>query len=341
MKKILSLFLCACVLLSCAACDPRRKRIKSSFEAMDTFMTIELYDAKESAASGIQANIEGLDRELSATNSDDSANNDIFRLNRDGSVEASPQVLDAARQALELCADTDGALDITVAPRVEEWGFISKNYQIPTRERLAQLLPLVDYRRVSIDDTRITLEKPGMKLDFGAVAKGYAADVCEGILKDQGVKSALINLGGTIVAHGRNSGGSLWKIGVADPENSAGYMGYVSCEDRIIATSGSYERGFVGEDGKTYSHIIDPETGLPADNGITSVTVISDSGIRCDGLSTALFVMGREKAEVYYRDRGGFDYILLTADGRAYVTAGIAESFTQADGYDYEIITVS
>ena len=118
-------------------------------------------------------------------------------------------------------------------------------------------------------------------------------------------------------------------------------MGYLSCKDKVIATSGSYERCFTGADGKVYSHIIDPKTGIPVDNGILSVTIISSSGVRSDGLSTALFVMGREKAEEYYHDHADFDFIMLTSDKKAIVTPGAADSFAVAQGYDYEIVRIT
>jgi len=307
---------------------------------MDTFMTLELYGASGNELSSIRANIEALDKRLSVTN-DKGEDNEIFRVNQNGEGAVSPDVAALAEQALALCRDTDGALDITVLPVVEEWGFISKDFQIPTAERLAALLPLVDHTQVSCENNTIRLQKPGMKLDFGAVAKGYIADKATDILRSADCNSAILNLGGTVAAFGEKQNGQPWRVGIADPDNSATFMGYLSCKDKIIATSGSYERSFTGADGKVYSHIIDPKTGIPVDNGILSVTIISDSGVRSDGLSTALFVMGRERAEAYYRDRADFDCVILTADKKAYVTAGAAESFTVAQGYDYEIVRIS
>ena len=197
----------------------------------------------------------------------------------------------------------------------------------------------MDYRNVLQSGSGLSFKKDGMKLDFGAVAKGFAADRVRGILEDK-ASSAIVNLGGTVLAYGKKPGGSQWRVGVADPENSAAYMGMLSCTGKIIATSGSYERCFTGEDGKTYSHIIDPKTGIPVDNGILSVTIISDSGLRSDALSTALFVMGKDGAEKYYRKNRNFDFIILTADKKAYVTAGVYDDFKLADGYDYEIVKV-
>lgn len=335
-KTVSALFcLCAAVLMFCS-CKPGDGKASREFEAMDTYMNIDVYGADEALLDELQASIEELDGRLSVTSPD----SEIYALNKNGSAKISASTADLVRQTLKLCADTHGALDVTVQPVVEEWGFISGDYQIPSEERLKGLLDSVDYRLVSCGGSDISFEKKGMKAGFGAVAKGYAADEAVKLLKDNNLESAILNLGGTVAAYGEKPDGSKWKIGIADPENSASYIGYVSCSDKIAATSGSYERYFKGDDGKIYSHIIDPETGRPVDNDILSVTIISESGLLSDGLSTALFVMGREAAENYRTENGGFDFIILTKDKKAYVTKGISDSFTVSEGKGYEKVLV-
>ncbi len=336
-KKIVAVLLCFCAaVLMLSSCKPGNGKASRGFEAMDTYMNIDVYGADEALLDKLQASIEGLDGRLSVTSPD----SEIYALNKNGSAKISASTADLVRQTLTLCADTDGALDVTVQPVVEEWGFISGDYQIPTEERLKGLLDSVDYRLVSCGGSDISFEKKGMKAGFGAVAKGYAADEAVKLLKDNNLESAILNLGGTVAAYGEKPDGSKWKIGIADPENSASYIGYVSCSNKIVATSGSYERYFKGDDGKIYSHIIDPETGRPVDNDILSVTIISESGLLSDALSTALFVMGREEAEKYYSKNGGFDFIILTKDKKAYVTKGISDNFTVSEGKGYEKVLV-
>ena len=339
-KRLCAALLGVCLLLTAGACSPQREKMTDSIEAMDTFMTLEVYGVSGNELSSIRANIEALDKRLSVTN-DKGEDNEIFRVNQNGEGAVSPDVANLAEQSLALCEDTGGALDITVLPVVEEWGFISKDFQIPTAERLTALLPLVDHTQVSCENNIIKLKRSGMKLDFGAVAKGYIADKATDILRDADCQSAILNLGGTVAAYGEKQNGQPWRVGIADPDNSATFMGYLSCKDKVIATSGSYERCFTGADGKVYSHIIDPKTGIPVDNGILSVTIISSSGVRSDGLSTALFVMGREKAVEYYHDHADFDFIMLTSDKKAIVTPGAADSFAVAQGYDYEIVRIT
>ena len=336
MKKLLSLLLCAFMLAVPAGC--RIPKQSYSFEAMDTYMTMDIYGEK--TGKNLQPPedvIKVLDRQLSTTNT--GVDNAVYRLNREGSAIMMDELNDFVKRTLDLCEETDGALDITVYPIVREWGFISKDFKIPSKERLTELVKKVDYNQVWRGSYTVKVPE-GVQVDFGAVAKGYAADKMTEHLKNAEATGAICNLGGTVVAYGKKPGGSQWRVGVADPENSATFMGYVACTDKIIATSGSYERYFEGEDGKIYSHIIDPKTGYPVDNGILSVTIISDDGLRADGLSTALFVMGREKAEEFYRAHKDFDYIMLTADKKAYLTPGAAESFTQAEGYQYQIINI-
>ena len=234
-----------------------------------------------------------------------------------------------------MCADTDGALDITIYPVVRAWGFTANDvdyeYRVLGDDEISELLALVDYRKVEISDNSVTLGE-GMMLDLGAVAKGYASDRIAGYLRQNGVTSALLNLGGNVYALGKKPNGTEWTIGVADPTNG-GYLGSMQVADMAVVTSGGYERFFTGSDGVRYHHIIDPSTGRPAESGLASVTVVGDSGARCDALSTALFVMGPDAAYDYWREHGGFEAVFLTADGELFVTAGLEDNFITQGEY--------
>ena len=332
-RKLLSLTLAILMTFLIAACDKPQEKHSESFEAMDTYMQLTVYGDK-AAVQKIRDRVCELDKLLSSTDPD----SDIYALNKNGSATVDESTAEALIKSVQLSRSTGGALDITVYPIVEEWGFINKDYKIPDSAALSKLLETVDSSAIGIKNTSVVLNKGG-KVGLGAVAKGFAADEAIDILEDSDSKGAILNLGGTVVAYGSKNGDS-WKIGIADPENSADYMGYFTCKDKVIATSGSYERYFKGEDGKTYSHIIDPKTGRPVDNGIRSVTIICDSGFRADGLSTALFVMGREKAEEYHRLHNNVDYVILTDDNKAYVTKGSEKSFSVAKGHDYAVKVV-
>ena len=165
-------------------------------------------------------------------------------------------------------------------------------------------------------------------------------------LKKAGINSALLNIGGNVQAVGRKPDGNKWIIGIRNPFDKGGLAGIIEAENTAVITSGGYERCFTGSDGRTYHHIIDPETGRPAESGLASVTVIAESGEYADSLSTALFVMGQGKAAAYWRNLGTaepaketdagekpFDMIIITNSGELFITEGVSGNFTPADDY--------
>ena len=148
----------------------------------------------------------------------------------------------------------------------------------------------------------------------------------------------MLDLGGNVQVLGKKPNGRDWKVGLRDPSGEHTVIGVISCSDRAVVTSGGYERYITGKDGKTYHHIIDPKTGYPAENGLVSVSIVCDDGTLADGLSTALYVLGTEKAAECWREQPDlFDAVLLTEDGKMYITEGLEDSFT-SDVYDVEII---
>ena len=262
--------------------------------AMDTYMTMKAYGpGAQAALSDISSMISDLDSRLSVTNTE----SEIYQLNhaKGKSVPLSDATADLLTKALALGGTTGGALELTSYPLSLAWGFTTGDYQIPDQETIDGLLPLVDDSAIALDGTSATLPT-GAQLDLGAVAKGYAGDRAAELLKDAGVTSALLNLGSsTIRAIGSKPDGSPWRIALQDPNDTSAYAGVVSATDLSIDTSGGYERYFEGDDGEIYWHILDPDTGYPAKNGLISVTVLSDSALTGDGLSTALFVMGLQR----------------------------------------------
>ena len=331
MKKLLGILLLFTIAFSLCSCTPREAR--ESMEAMDTYMDFTVYGGQPQwVVEDLVKEIKELDFALSTTDK-----GDIGLLNKNGENQVGDTAGEALSRSLELCKELDGTLDITVYPLVEEWGFISGDYKIPSQKRISELLKYVDYKKVKIDGKKASLPK-NAQVDLGAVAKGYAADKCRELLKEEGSKAAILNLGGTIATCGTKPDGSMWKVGITDPDDTSTCFGYLSCRDTVVSTSGGYERSFKGKDGKTYIHIIDPKTGYPVDNGTKSVSVISEDGIRADALSTALYVMGADKAVEYTKSHDGFDVIILTDDNKLYISSDIADSFTLKN--DYEVIKI-
>ena len=153
----------------------------------------------------------------------------------------------------------------------------------------------------------------GVQIDLGAVGKGYTGDIVASLLKERGVTSALLDIDGNIHMVGSRPDGSKWTLGIRNPF-ADGRVGVLEAEECAVVTSGGYERYFIGEDGERYWHILDPKTGYPAESGLASVTIISKEGRLCDVLSTAVYVMGLENAEEYWKENGGLEMLLVTEE---------------------------
>lgn len=295
--------------------------------AMDTYMTVTAYGAKaQEAVDEAEAEIQRLDELLSTGNEE----SEIAQLNQNKNATLSEDAGYLVERALELNKETDGAFDIAIYPVMEAWGFPTQNYQVPTADTLESLLKLADASQIIYDENsrKISFGREGMKIDLGGIAKGYTSSRIMDIYKENNISSGLVNLGGNVQALGTKPDGSKWRVAVQSPDDTEDYLGILSVEDKAVITSGGYERYFE-QDGKTYHHIINPKTGYPAENGLTSVTVVSEDGTLADGLSTSLFIMGKEEAIEFWKAHSEeFDIIMLTDEGKLYVTEGIQDDFS-------------
>ncbi|MDO4621020.1 MAG: FAD:protein FMN transferase [Lachnospiraceae bacterium] len=287
-------------------------------------MMITVYgDQAEELAEKAKKEVQRLDSLLSTGNPE----SEVGKINAGGGGVLSEDGQYLMKRSLELWKETDGAFDLTVYPLMELWGFTDSSFKVPSDDDLKKALTLVGSDMVKFDEatgeTAFAIE--GMKIDFGGIAKGYASSQVVSLLREAGAEHAMVNLGGNVQALGGKPDGSDWRIGVRMPDGTNDIMCVLSIRDCAVITSGGYER-FFEEGGKTYHHILDPKTGRPADNSLLSVTVVSEDGTSADALATALFIMGEEKAEEYWREhRTEFNLILAMADGSVKVTEGIAE----------------
>ena len=301
---------------------------RKNFFAMDTVMDFTIY-GQEDLLDQTESMIRSLEAEMSVTDPD----SEIAVINENGDGKVTDDTSDLISAALSLCKRTDGALDISVYPIVRAWGFTTGNYQVPDDASIQALLPLVDYTQIDYQQDSGDIHLPdGMEIDLGSVAKGYAGQKAADFLKENGVTSGLLSLGGNIQAIGNKPDGSPWKIGIQDPFQNESPMMVLSVTDKSVVTSGGYERYFQ-QDGKTYWHIMDPSTGYPAENGLVSVTIVGTDGMLCDGLSTSLFVMGLEKAADFWGSSDDFDAVFVTEDQTVYITEGLADSFALTEDY--------
>ncbi|MBR1862728.1 MAG: FAD:protein FMN transferase [Ruminococcus sp.] len=307
--------------------------------AMDTYMQLTAYDGQKSAAlSQAKDEVERLEKLWSVTDE----GSEIYRLDHSGGepAEISDETAELIAFGMELNELTGGAFDISLYPVLSEWGFTNGDYKIPSEERLSELLKNVDSSRIELSGNAAVLPD-GMSIDLGALGKGETGDRITEIFRANGVSSALLDLGGNIQVIGSKPDGSPWKIGIKSPWGE-GSVAKLEVRDCCVITSGGYERFFEGGDGEIYWHILDPKTGYPAKNGILSATVIGKSGRLCDGLSTSLFVLGEEGAKKLWRERGDFDMILITEDGRLIMTEGIAGEvslYEEFSGLETEVMS--
>lgn len=300
---------------------------KQSFTvfAMDTVLQFDAYGGSVDLQEKVKKRIDELEGELSTTKE----NSDISSLNQNRTAKLSADTSYLMQEALKIGEETDGALDISIYPIVRSWGFTTGEYRVPDETEIVNLLKSVDYRQIYQESDTASIS-PEMMVDLGGVGKGFAGDEVIKVMKEDGVISALFSLGGNIQTIGTKPDGEKWYVGIKDPESN-GYLGGIKVQDEAVITSGGYERYFTDDDGTVYWHIMDPETGAPAHSGLISVTIIGSCGLRCDGLSTALFVMGREKAAKHWNDHKDYEAVLVDEGGTIWLTPGLKDRFTPVD----------
>ena len=329
-KRILIITLCLMLLLPLAACGETQMSQRQVF-AMDTIMTLTAYGKRaeyglNAAQSVIQSMSDALDPDLETSTT--------YAINhaQGGNVSISGQINKMLSTAYTVYKQSNGALDLTIYPVIVRWGFDSGRYYVPTEEEL-----WVDLSHKGFDKMVLTsfpssgsyaVSFPvGTQLSFASVAKGCAAENAISAMRNAGVTSGIISLGGNVQTLGLKPDGSNWAVAVADPNNPTNYVGVLSIGEAAIVTSGTYQRYFT-QDGKTYHHLINPESGRPINNTLKSATIVCEDGTLADCLSTAMFVLGQSKAINYWRVYGGFDMILINNENEVICTKGLIERFT-------------
>jgi len=245
-------------------------------------------------------------------------------------VKVSNDTLQVVMKGLEYSKLSNGSLDITIGPLVKLWGIGTENARLPSQTEIDEKKALINYNLVDIDETKNTifLKNSDMIIDLGAIAKGYAADEVVKLLKDNGVSSAIIDLGGNIFVLGKKQDGAPWKVGVQNPEKSGSdTIGFITTSDKSIVTSGVYERYFEFE-GKSYHHILNPETGYPYEKDVLGVSIVSDTSIDGDSLSTTLFALGVDEGLKLIESLDGVNAIFITRDHNLHLSSGFKDIFT-------------
>lgn len=270
---------------------------------------------------------------------------ETFTYNHADSQDTQPQktnqdLIYVSQRSQEFSHLTGGVWDITVGPLVKLWNIRpGQKNRLPSQEEIDQALTLISYEDMKISDHGIEFAKSGMFADYGGIAKGYAADRLADLLREKGIKSASINLGGDIYVLGNNlQKDAPWKFGIQDPFLPMGhYLASINLENKSLVTSGSYER-FFEEDGKIYHHLFDPRTGWPADNELVSVSVLSESSLEGDALSTAAFILGLEEGLELIENDPGVQALFISKDKEIYLTSGFDEETFNLVNNEYRIV---
>lgn len=335
--KIIGLLLSLLLLGGCGAAQGQTQKAERTLFAMDTYITLVAYG--EGGTEALSA-VEGCICELEALLSVTDEGSDIYAINHSlgQPVKVSTETVEILDFSLKAAKQTGGTFDPTIYPILTAWGFTTGSYHLPSQSEIDGLLCLVGYEEVQVWGYEVLLPQ-GAQIDLGAVAKGYAGDVAAELLKEHGISSAIVNLGGNVQTVGAKPDGSAWRIGVKAPGTNDNF-GILEVRDLAVVTSGGYERHFTGENGEVYWHIMDPSLGKPSHSGIVSATVVAKEGRLSDAFSTAVFVMGTDRAADFWRKNSGFEMLLLNEDNEIYITKGLEDVFTLAEDYASYSITV-
>lgn len=307
-----------------------RQPFTSTEYAMGSYVQQTVYGRMgEDAASEAANAVQRLENQISWRMED----SDVARLNAAAGTDwiaIESQTADLLEMALNVAEQSEGAYDPTILPVSSLWDFGGENQHLPDEEEIETYRTFVDYHNLRVDKetSEASLKIHGAALDLGGIGKGAACDTAVQAYQEAGVKAGIIAVGGSIGLYGEKPDGSLWRLAVRDPrsgDDKAEEMGLLDLSSGFVSTSGSYEKNFT-ENGKTYHHILDPKTGYPAESGLVSVTVVSDSGALSDALSTAAFVLGEERGMSLLEDydAGG---VFIAEDGRVWVSDSLEDAF--------------
>lgn len=336
-KKILTgLFVTAAVLVLASAVlfDAFGERtVERSGFAMGSPVSVKLYGTHDAAVA--DEILSAVSREEDVYISRSNGSSELCALNQNGSAHLSAHTADILARAFRLSVDSGGAFDVTVGRLTALWNFDAGGV-LPSESELAAALATVGSEKAAVDGTDVSLGD-GQTVDLGALGKGVGCDDAAAILKERGIDGATVSVGGSVLVYGKNPDGGSWTVGVRTPAPGDNSLALRLTVDgtAFLSTSGDYEKFFV-RDGVTYHHILSPQTGMPASSGLKSVTVVSDSGLLSDALSTACFILGLEGSGQLL-ERYGADAVFIDRQDRVFVTDGLFDKCAaETDAYTIE-----
>ena len=319
------------VSVTCAGEPP--KMLEETRSLMDTYVKVAVYSDEETAREVINAAFDRMEEIVNiASTFDETA--EAYRLNQDGYVDApSDELLDLIRMSIDYGEQTSGYFDITCQPLLDLWSYnpsADKQFweldEATQQAKISGTSKLVGFDKIVVSENKISFQEEGMKITLGGIAKGYAVDEALGVIKDMGVKFALVDAGGDIRTLGSKPRGELWSIALVNPDDTSQCLATFSFADKAVATSGNYERYFDPE--AEVGHILNPKTGYSA-AGCISVTIIAENCTQADTLATAVFVMGAEDGMRLVESLDEVECFIVDADRIIHRSSGLSEYLSE------------
>ncbi len=326
MIRNLKTFLIYLIFFFSVGCDSQNvKLIKETRFLMGTLFDITVsHPDVEQARTAIDKAFDEIQR-IERLTSNFSSKSEITKINQNAGKQAYPvssELYTLLQKSIRYSRLANGTFDVTIGAIRDLWKFENEIGTVPEPETIIRLLPLVDFRNISLEENeQVRLKIKGMKLDLGAVAKGYAVDRGIDVLKKYNIYNAILNGGGDLKSIGEKSPGVPWKIGVRHPRKPSDIIASLDGKNNAIATSGDYQKYFV-KDGIRYHHILDPATGMQA-QGLRSVTIIAKEAMFADAMATAVFVMGAEQGMKFIESQSQLEGVIITEDGKKIVSSDL------------------
>ncbi len=325
-KSLVAIILCAAIVFGIVSYDfiSGRSSCERTSVAMGTVITVKLFGfGVENDLDRIETEINGLESSVLSWRKEGS---DIYRINEGAGspVSVSPDTVEIIGQCIDISGDCDGVFDITVGNVTKLWDFGGDNQRLPLESEIKTALADVGYKNVSVSGNAVQIKK-GQSLDLGAVGKGFTCDKIKELLDKGRTKSAVVSIGGSLLIYGSRT----FSVGIVNPDNDKQSMGTLKLKDTCVSTSGDYEKYFE-QDGKRYHHILNATTGYPATSEFKSVTVVCESGIISDALSTVCYIVGYRKS-IEILEKYDAEAVFIFNNNAVKVTDGLSGKFTVTD----------
>lgn len=325
-KSLIAIILCAVIVFGIVSYDfiSGRSSCEKTSVAMGTVVTVKLFGfGAKNDLDKIETEINGLENSVLSWRKEGS---DVYRINKDSGtqVSVSPDTVKIIGQCIDISDDCGGVFDITIGNVTKLWNFGGNNQRLPSDDEIKTALGSVGYKNVSISGNAVQIKK-GQSLDLGAVGKGFVCDKIKELLDKGRTKSAVVSVGGSLLIYGNRT----FSVGIVNPDNDKQSMGTLKLKDTCVSTSGNYEKYFE-QDGKRYHHILNATTGYPATSEFKSVTVVCESGLISDALSTVCYIAGYRKS-IEILKKFDAEAVFIFNNNAVRVTDGLSGKFTVTD----------